>query len=332
MKSLLLILILSVAVFAQVPPMIPNTYVQDHANVLTPGDEQILQDKLTELKQKHNIEFGVVTLQSLDGRDIKQVSLDIARNYGVGSKSGEKRGLLLLVTVQDRKWRFEISRHMEGAFTDSQSATVARLSLVPGIKKAIASGQSAEWRDAFLNTVAATDAEISRRIEPEQTAVGIAAPAPNNTTTWGTIVTVAGMLFFGTIGLFWLGFRKLFPKETTKQPSVIPKYSYAGSAGYHNYDPYFDSKPRSKPTPGTTVTPPAPKREGRKAHKPYEPAPSYSSRKERSDDYYTPTVSTPSYSSSYGSSSSSSSSSSDSSSSSFGGGGDFSGGGSDGSF
>src|ERR1043165_1558347 len=110
-----LVVIFSVLGMAQeIPPVIPNTYVQDHADVLNPQDEAIIQERLIALKEKYNLEYGIATVNTTDIYNINDYGLKMARTYGIGSKDNEKRGLLLLLAIKDRKWTFQISRHMEG--------------------------------------------------------------------------------------------------------------------------------------------------------------------------------------------------------------------------
>lgn len=177
-----------------IPPMIPNTYVQDHANVLTPEDEATIQNQLTQLKIKHNLEFGVATVTTTEPRHIDDYALEMARTYGIGSKDGEKRGILLLLAIKDRKWRFEISRHMESVLTDGQSGTIGRNILVPRLKVASKSGTSKDWRDAFLVTIADTEQQFLKNIEPEQ------KDAPYIASTDSGVSGTAILLVMGTIG------------------------------------------------------------------------------------------------------------------------------------
>lgn len=183
--------------FAQnIPPVIPNTFVQDHAGVLDPADEQIIEQNLRQFKTAYDLEFAVATVRSTEPHPIEEYAIKMAREYGIGSKQGEKRGLMLLLATSDRKWRFEISRHMEGALTDGQSGTIGRSALVPKLKVASSTGNSADWREAILSTVAATSQVVAKNIQPKQEAV--ATPVPTNyTPLWVTL----GILFLlGSFG------------------------------------------------------------------------------------------------------------------------------------
>lgn len=187
-----LILLFVGVTFGSIPAVIPNTYVQDHAGVLSPEDEGQIQTLLTNLKQKHNLEFGVATVDTTQPRAIEEYALEMARTYGIGSKDGEKRGILLLLAIKDRKWRFEISRHMEAVLTDGQSGAIGRNVLVPNLKLA---KDSAGYRDAILKTVSATDGQISQRIEAES--IGNTDNSALGGIALGILASVAGIGVLG---------------------------------------------------------------------------------------------------------------------------------------
>lgn len=170
---LMFVMLLATSVFAEVSPdKIPNriegTYVQDFAGVLSSEDEQIIQNRLNELKERYNIEFGVATIKNLEGNDQFEYSIAMARKFGIGSKNGEQRGLLLFLAIENRKWQFQSSSHMEGVLTDIQTSDIGRNFLVPKLKIASKSGASADWRNAILSTVDATEVQVKKNIEPEQ--------------------------------------------------------------------------------------------------------------------------------------------------------------------
>ncbi|HVF66403.1 MAG TPA: TPM domain-containing protein [Pyrinomonadaceae bacterium] len=110
-------------------------YVTDNANVLDPATKEKLATILNRLKERADIEFAVVTVPTTGDKDIFDYSLSIARGWGIGSKEDEKNGLLLVVAVNDRKWRVQVSRHLEGDMTDGLSGEIARQRLVPPFKQ-----------------------------------------------------------------------------------------------------------------------------------------------------------------------------------------------------
>jgi uncharacterized protein len=110
-------------------------YVSDNAGVIDAGTKERLATILNRLKERADIEFAVVTVPTTGDEDIFEYSLALARGWGIGSKEGEKNGLLLVVAVNDRKWRVQVSRHLEGDMTDGLAGEIARQRLVPQFRQ-----------------------------------------------------------------------------------------------------------------------------------------------------------------------------------------------------
>jgi uncharacterized membrane protein YgcG len=99
------------------PP--PTGFVSDFANVLDPETKERLQQALTELKDKSDIEFAVVTVETTGGQPIFDYSLALAKEWGIGPKdTSQGGGILLTLAIKDRDWRIQISRSLEKDLPD----------------------------------------------------------------------------------------------------------------------------------------------------------------------------------------------------------------------
>lgn len=132
-----------------------HKYVTDNANVIDPATKERLATVLNRLKERADIEFAVVTVPTTGEADIFDYSLSLARGWGIGSKEGEKNGLLLLVAVNDRKWQVQVSRHLEGDLPDSLVGSIARQRLVPQFRQ----NNYSKGIDDFVQGTVATLAE-----------------------------------------------------------------------------------------------------------------------------------------------------------------------------
>src|SRR4051812_47195610 len=75
----------------------PVGFVNDYANVFNGESKRRLESVLKELKDKSEIEFAVVTVETTGGRPIFDYSLDVARGWGIGPKDSSKGGGVLLL-------------------------------------------------------------------------------------------------------------------------------------------------------------------------------------------------------------------------------------------
>jgi uncharacterized protein len=97
----------------------PQGYVNDFANVLSPPARDQLTALCTEVDQKAHAQITVVTIHSLGGRPIEEYSLDLASHWGVGGKKSDT-GVMILLAVDDHKYRFEVGYGLEGILPDGK--------------------------------------------------------------------------------------------------------------------------------------------------------------------------------------------------------------------
>ena len=119
MKKLALIFVLLTLNFACARPSKTLTYVTDGANVIDADTEARLETRLAQLKEQRDIDFAVVTVSTSGGESVFDHSLRLARERTEAIKaSNRKSGLLLLVAVNDRQWRIQITRNLEAKLTN----------------------------------------------------------------------------------------------------------------------------------------------------------------------------------------------------------------------
>jgi uncharacterized protein len=95
--SLLFLAIFAVSVFAQDIPERPNPprLVNDLANVLSDQEEQMLENELVQFNDQTSTQICIVTLPSLNGQEISELSFQIGEKWGVGQK-GKNNGVVVV--------------------------------------------------------------------------------------------------------------------------------------------------------------------------------------------------------------------------------------------
>jgi uncharacterized protein len=100
MKQFLLIVFISVftfSVFAQDIPERPSPprLVNDMANVLSEQEEQQLESELVQFNDQTSTQICIVTLHSLNGMEISDLSFKIGEKWGVG-QAGKNNGIIIV--------------------------------------------------------------------------------------------------------------------------------------------------------------------------------------------------------------------------------------------
>lgn len=111
----------------------PTGFVNDYANILDQGSKQKLESDLTNLQKQTGIEFSVVTIKNLDGDTVENYANQLFNEWGIGGTGN--RGLLLLISMEDRKTRFEVGYGLEGTLPDLLTSKIQQNYLLPSFKQ-----------------------------------------------------------------------------------------------------------------------------------------------------------------------------------------------------
>src|SRR5450755_2981935 len=103
----------------------PTGYVSDLAHVVSPPDKVQLEAFCTRVEGELGVEFASVTIDTVGDRNIRDVSLDLFRKWGVGDRK-TNQGVLLLLAIKDRKSDIETGRGIEPYLTDGFSGGTLR--------------------------------------------------------------------------------------------------------------------------------------------------------------------------------------------------------------
>jgi uncharacterized protein len=103
----------------------PTDYVNDFAHVLNQTTIAQLDNICQQLDQKAHAQIAVVTINSLDASDIESYAVALYKQWGIGSKATD-HGVLILLAVQDHKYRIEVGYGLEPILTDGKVGSFGR--------------------------------------------------------------------------------------------------------------------------------------------------------------------------------------------------------------
>ena len=135
-------------------PATPPTYVVDLADIIDNGVEQKLNGYLQELEQKTTAQMIVLTLKSLEGEAIEDLAITLAHDKWKLGQAGKDNGLLLVVALDDRKYRIEVGYGLEGIIPDGFAGEVGRRYMAPYFKENDFSGGIYSASLVLANTIA----------------------------------------------------------------------------------------------------------------------------------------------------------------------------------
>jgi uncharacterized protein len=164
----------------------PQGYVSDFAGVIDAQSRAELENYATRVEQQTGAEMALVTIPSLEGEPVEDVANTIYRAWGVG-KRGKNEGILLLLSIRDRRSRLEVGYGLEPILPDGFAGEVLR-----GMRPALRENHYGEAMRAAAETIGqrvaaekgvTLDTSIQRRIRQR----------PVESIPWPAIV--AGIVF-----------------------------------------------------------------------------------------------------------------------------------------
>ncbi|MDD3692812.1 MAG: TPM domain-containing protein [Oscillospiraceae bacterium] len=127
-------------------------FINDFANVISQQDEQEIFSLGVQLQEKTGAQVVAVTVQSLNGRDIRDFGINLARDWEVGQKD-ENNGVLLLLAIDEREVSIEVGYGLEGGLTDIETGIILDNYATPYLGKNDYSTGIREAYKALVNEV-----------------------------------------------------------------------------------------------------------------------------------------------------------------------------------
>lgn len=137
-----------------------NSAVYDQAKVLSKETIKKI-DKMNEESDNTDkkLKIGVYIMEDLDGKDLEDTTLEIARKWKIGDKD-TNNGVLLFLAINDKKSRLEVSDNIATRLTDVQSKAILD-NMKPKLR-------SKDYDGAVLDAVKSiTDANNGKKIKSD---------------------------------------------------------------------------------------------------------------------------------------------------------------------
>src|SRR5215472_10913118 len=163
----------------------PTGYVNDFAGVIDTESNRAIRSLCEQVDREANAQIAVVTIHSLDGADVESYASDLFKAWGIGPKS-DKRGVLILLAVNDHRYRIEVGYGLEPILPDGKVGGFGR-EAVPLLKQN-QYGPALLLMTRRVAEVIAADAHV--QLEGTEAPTPAPYPQPNESTTpmWGIVV------------------------------------------------------------------------------------------------------------------------------------------------
>jgi len=171
----------------------PQGYVNDFAGVISADARSRITSLCSEVDQKAQAQIAMVTVHDLNGDSVEDFTNRLGDKWGVGHKSS--RGVLILLAVDDHKYRVEVGYGLEPILNDAKVGDFGR-AVVPALRRS-------DYSSAVLQLTWSVASVIAR--DRGVTLSGTPPPQPadsgNSNSLPPAIVFVIFIVLFGGIGL-----------------------------------------------------------------------------------------------------------------------------------
>jgi uncharacterized protein len=182
----------------------PTDYVSDFAHVLSPEAVARIDSLCAQLDHSAaNAQIAVVTVHNLNGDDAADFANALEDKWKMGKK-GSDRGLLILLAVDDHKYRIEPGYGLEGILPDGKVGDIGR-AMVPYLRANDFDSAVTLAVDQVAQVIAA-DAKVTLNDAP--VAAAVPQPVRQGAAPGKLILLIIVLIFFGGFHLlrFLLGF------------------------------------------------------------------------------------------------------------------------------
>jgi uncharacterized protein len=168
----------------------PQGYVSDFAGVVDAPSRAQLESFCSIVERSAGVQMALVTIPSLEDEPIEDAANTLARAWGVGQKGGNE-GILLLLSIKDRKSRLEIGYGLEPILPDGLDGSVLR-DMRPALREQ-RYGEAMLAGAQLLGTTIAT----AKKVQLEAPLTRRTRPAKRTGIPWQLVIG-------GIVVLFWL--------------------------------------------------------------------------------------------------------------------------------
>jgi uncharacterized protein len=139
--------------------------VMDLAGIITPRDQEQLRTWLREFHERGKAQVQILTVPSLGGLEIEDYAIRTVEQWKLGDAKKDD-GVLLLVSLQEKKIRIEVGQGLEGVIPDVKAKQIVSDVMAPFFRQGIPSQGVIQGTSAILQAIDAEYAASGNLPEP----------------------------------------------------------------------------------------------------------------------------------------------------------------------
>ncbi len=171
-------------------------YVNDFAGILDPATAKKIEAVCKDLEAKTSAELAVAVVKTVAPLDSKTYAVELFKKWGIGKK-GKDNGILILLTMEERRIEIEVGYGLEGIINDARAGQILDEFVVPYFKEG-------KYGDGLYNCAVAISQRIMKGSEEATTATESSEPSDVEP-VWLVPVIVTAFVLLIILSLFASG-------------------------------------------------------------------------------------------------------------------------------
>jgi len=178
----------------------PLGYVSDYADILTAPEEARISAICAQIETKTTAEMAIVTVPDIGGQSEELYATELFQTWGIGKKDKDN-GILLFLTLEERRFRIETGYGLEGILPDGLLGQIADQKIVPFLRQGRYGEGFYSGTVAIAQIVAAdAGAQLALQEPPPTPPSGAEGTRPFRVPVF-VIILIIFLIFGGRIGL-----------------------------------------------------------------------------------------------------------------------------------
>ena len=112
----------------------PRGYVSDFAEIIPAEHEARITAACAQLEELTTAEMAVVTMPDIGGESEELYATELFQRWGIGKKNKDN-GILLFLTLAERRFRIETGYGLEGILPDGRLGQIADQKIIPFLRQ-----------------------------------------------------------------------------------------------------------------------------------------------------------------------------------------------------
>lgn len=180
------------------PTHVDGSFLIDVGDYIPEYEEQQIKEQLRKIEKDLSVQVAVVLFPKMKYDNIDNFAFDLFNHWGIG-QADKDNGLLIIASVEDRRWRIETGSGTEAVLTDARCATIGENALVPNFRN-VQYGKGIEEAltmvETYIYQPQYADDLISKHLIEKQEAEGLSAFWYFLFYTWLAIVIIYIIVYF----------------------------------------------------------------------------------------------------------------------------------------